>query len=886
MSLVRHALRGLQRLMHPAQADANITADIEHYLAQARTEFIAAGMTPDEATAMARREVGNVTGVHEQVRGAGWEQVVETVVLDVRVALRRLRNAPAFTIAAATTLAIGIGASTAVFSAVAPILLEPLPFPHAAQLVTVMDRSPAGDANPPTLGSFQELRARSRSFATMAATDRWLPSLTQGGDLEQLEGQRVTAGYFQLFGAAPLLGRAFTSADDRPGGPRMVMISAALWQRRFGGDRSIVGRSVDVDGIPSLVVGIMPATFANVLSPNVQVWAPMQETATADFASRAWGHHYQVVARLRPGATIDAATRETRTIGRTPLIAFPRPRWADMADGMVVRTLQDHIAGSVKPALFAIMGAVALLLLIASVNVTNLLLARGARRRPELAMRVALGAGRVRLLRQLLTESVVLALAGGVLGLGVARIGLDALLAASPPGLPRIDAIHLDGTAFVFALALTTLVGLIVGLVPAVRTLHADVTDGLRPGTRRSTAGKDSARGALVVVEVALALMLLVSAGLLLRSVRRLVSVPPGFDASHVMTMQVIAVGHEFRSDTARLQFLQQSLDAVRRVPGVSSAAFTSQLPLSGEVDGYGYEWQSLPSTRNGQDGSALRYEVTPDYFSAMHIALRRGRLLDASDRPGHGEAIIINASLSRRLFGDRDPIGERVRFGPEMGGDRPWDDVVGVVGDVRQYSLAVPAPDAFYVVAGQWDWVDNTVTLVVRARGETVPLVPALKRAIWSVNAAVPIQRIRTMDALVAASAGQRQFVLLAIEVFAVAALLLAAVGLYGVISGGVTERLREIGIRSALGASPGDVIGGVVGRALALTGAGAVVGVAGALAATRLLGTLLFGVSRADPVSYVAGILVLCVVAVLAAWAPARRAARVDPTIALRAE
>ncbi|MGH7584437.1 MAG: FtsX-like permease family protein, partial [Gemmatimonadales bacterium] len=348
---------------------------------------------------------------------------------------------------------------------------------------------------------------------------------------------------------------------------------------------------------------------------------------------------------------------------------------------------------------------------------------------------------------------------------------------------------------------------------------------------------------------------------------------------------QVILPSGEFSSDTARLAFLREALGAVERVPGVVSAGFTSQLPLSGEVDGYGFEWASLPNTAGGEAGSALRYAVTPSYFAAMRIPLRRGRLLDASDRAGTGESIVINESLAKRLFGDRDPVGERVRFGPEMGGDH-WDVVVGVAGDVRQYGLAVPAPDAFYVAQPQWRWVDNAVTVVVRASTNPLALAPSLKRAIWSVNRGVPIQRVEPMREFVAASAGQRRFVLLAIEAFAITALLLAAIGLYGVISGGVNERIREIGIRSALGAEPGDMVRSVVRRALALTAIGGVIGLIGALLATRLLSSLLFGVSRADPLSYAIGLGALAAVAVIAAWGPARRAARVDPTVALRAE
>ncbi len=883
--MARQLAHGLHALLHPRRADSDVSDEVRHYLDQATAAYIAAGLSPGQAARAAILEVGNPTAVREEVRASGWEHVVETTLRDVRYALRRLRRSPAFTATAVTTLALGIGASTAVFSAISPILIEPLPFPNARRLVTVDDRNQQGVPMAATLGTYDELRARARSFDALAAADRWRPSLTGTGEPERLEGQRVTFTYFGVFGAEPAIGRGFTAADDQPGAPDVVILSDGLAHRRFGGAAASVGRTVELDGQAYVIIGVMPRGFANVAAPSAELWEPMRERA-ADFSSRAWGHHYDVVGRLARSATLDGATREIAAIGRSPVPEFSRPAWANLKQGLLLRTLQADITGNVRPALLAIVGAVLLLLAIAALNVTNLLLTRGAQRRAEFALRVALGAAGGRLVRQLLTESAVLSLVGGALGLGVAQLGVRALVAASPPGLPRVDAIHLDGRVFAFALALTVLVGLTIGLVPALGSLRADAGGGLRERSRGATGRRGRARSALVVAEVALALVLLVSAGLLLRSVQRLVSVAPGFEPSHLVTLQVVEAAGAFNSDAARLQFYEQALAAVRGVPGVTDAAFTSQLPLSGERDGYGYEWQALPAAKPGDDGSAQRFAVTPDYFRTMRIPLRSGRMLNASDKPGAPEAVLINESLARRLFGGRDPIGRRVRFGPEVGNDRPWDFVVGVVGDVKSYTLAAPAPDIFYVSNGQWDWVDDAETLVVRATGEAAMLAPALKRAIWSVNANVPIPRIETMNALVAASAGQRRFALMVIETFAIVALLLAAVGLYGVVSGSVTERTREIGIRTALGASPADVVWGVVARALGLMLIGAAIGLPSAYAASRLLATMLFGVSRLDFVAYGGVVAVLAAVALLAAWAPARRAAGVDPMIALRAE
>ncbi len=887
MSPLRPLVRGLRALFRPGEADGDVADEVRDYFERTIAAHRARGLTPEEARRAARLEIGDAGMVREEVRTSGWERVVETTVLDARYALRRLWRSPAFTVTAVATLAVGIGASAAVFSVASPILLEPLPFPSARRLVTVDDRNRDGVPMPATLGTFQEIQARSHSFEALAAADPWRPSLTGTGEPEQLGGERVTAGCFGVFGAVPVVGRGFTAADEQPGAPNVAILSAGLAERRFGGARAVVGRTIDLNGDPYLVIGVMPHGFTNVIAPATSVWSPLRERATAELDTREWGHHYQLVARLAAGTTAEAATRESVAIGEVPLPQFPRPYWANLEHGLAVRPLQDVVSGRVRASLFAMIGAVLLLLATASVNVANLLLARGAQRRAEFAMRLALGAPRRRLVRQLLTESVVLALVGGVLGLGVAQLGVQGLVALAPPGLPRLDAIRLDGRVFTFGLVLAALVGIVVGLAPALGVLRSEVARQLGRLGRRATASRGGARNALVVAEVALALVLLVSAGLLLRSVQRLMSVTPGFDPSHLVSMQVVEAGHTFDSDTARLQFLQQTLEAVRAVPGVERAAFTSQLPLSGDVDGYGYEWQDRPESKAGADGSALRYAVTPSWFRTMGIPLVRGRLLDATDRPGAPEAVVINESFARRLFGTADPIGKRARFGPEMGGDRPWDIVVGVVGDVKQYSLAVRAPDAFYVVDGQWDWVDNVESLVVRSSGgDPAALVPALKRAIWSVSADVPIVRVETMDGFIAASAGQRRFALSAMEAFALAALLLAAVGLYGVVSGSVSERTREIGIRSALGASPGDVVGGVVGHALSLISIGAVIGLAGAYAASQLLASMLFGVSRLDLTTYVGVLALMTLVAGVAAWAPARRAAGVDPTVSLRAE
>lgn len=886
MRFSRALRRGLRSLTHRADADQDVADEISHYMDLSAEEYARRGLAPDAAARAARVEIGNATVVREQVRSAGWEHMASTIAGDVRYALRRLRTNPGFTVVAVVTLAVGIGSSTAIFSAIDPIFVEPLPYTGADHLVTLAEGNGDGTSRAPTFGTYTELRARSRSFASIAASDRWQPSITGTDTPERLEGARVSSTYFRTLGVTPAVGRDFADAEDQVGGPHVVILSDRIVRRRFGGNAAIIGQRVMLDDNPYLVIGVMPAQFVDALSPTSDIWAPLQAPMQTSFNSREWGHHYQIVARLAAGASIEHARQEMLAVGRTPSAAFPRPLWANMQYGMLVRSLKDEVTGAVRPAMFAIAGAVLVLLIIACVNVTNLLIARGARRRGEFAMRVALGAGRSRLLSQLLTESMVLALVGGALGLFVARLGVRALVALAPAGLPRIEAIGMNARVFAFAAGTTLIVGLIVGLVPALGAARQGLNERVRESAGRASSRRAFVRGALVVAEVALALVLLTSAGLLLRSLERLFGVSPGFQPHGLVTMQVIEASARYRSDTAGMQLYESALETVRHLPGVSAAAFTSQLPLSGELDGYGYEVQSRPTIKPGEDGSALRYAVTPGYFETMGIPLRRGRTFDRTDRAGEPEVIVVSESFARHLFGDRDPIGQRVRFGPEAGSNRPWDMIVGVVADVKQQSLAAGETEAFYVPMSQWSWVDNVQSLVVRTSGDAASLVPSIKRAIWSIDAGLPIQRVATMDGLIAASASQRRFALVIIESFALSALVLATVGLYGVVSGSVTERWRELGIRTALGATSRDILSDVVGRGAGLAGVGIAIGLLGSIEASRWLESMLFGVSRIDAITYVGVSLLLAAVAVMASWVPARRAAAVDPSIALRTE
>jgi putative ABC transport system permease protein len=684
----------------------------------------------------------------------------------------------------------------------------------------------------------------------------------------------VTASFFNVLGVAPGLGRDFQTADDQLNGPNVVIISDGLWRRRFGADPTMIGRQVTLDDKVYTIIGVMPRGFDNVLAPAAEVWTPLQYDMSL---GSAWGHHLRTIGRLQPGISLEQATREIDALAHA-VLQERRPASYGANIRFVIASLQDEVTRGIKPALVAIVGAVALLLMIAGVNVTNLLLARGAQRRSEFAVRAALGAGRTQLIRQVLTESLLLAFVGGALGLVLAAFGVDALRALSPPGLPRAGAISVDGTVFLFTFGCSALVGVLVGLIPALHISRDNLQVDLQQSSSRIFGGHQWTRRVLVVAEVALALILLVSAGLLWRGLNHLFAINPGFDANRLLTMQVQTSDRRFNKETND-QFFARALESVRQVPGVTTAAFTSQLPLSGDDDEYGISEGNDPKATY----NVFRYGVSPGYFETIGLPLRRGRLLDAHDTAGAPLSLVISESLAQRMFPNQDPIGRRVHVGPT---DLPWFTIIGVVGDVKQASLALSETDAVYSTQTQWYFPDNTMSLVVRVHGDAAALAPAIGRAIWAVDKDQPIMRVATMEKLLAGTATERRFALILFEAFGLVALLLAVIGIYGVLSGSVTERTRELGIRLALGAQTSAVLKLVLGQGLKLSAAGIALGLLGALAVTRLLQSLLFGISSTDPLTFAMSALLLLFVALIACWLPASRATKIDPMVALRHE
>lgn len=882
--LWRQLTRGVRALFDRQAADRDVADEVADYLERAMAAHRARGLSAEDARRAARLELGNVTSVREQVHEAGWENVVQTALADVRHAARRLRAAPGFTAVTVVTLALAIGATTAIFSAVNPILFEPLPYPGAGRILAIQDYGVSGAPLDVTFGTYRELALRSRSLEALSVMKPWQPTLVGPSEPERLEGQRVSAGYFRALGVAPARGRDFDPADDHPGGAAVVIISDGLWRRRFGADSEVVGRAISLDGTPCIVIGVTPRGFEDVLAPSAEIWSLLQyDAALPSFGGREWGHHLKLIARLAHGVTVEQARREFATIARTPLAGLVRPPWAALQSGLQVVSLQDGVTHGVRAALLSVLGAVLVLLLIACGNVTNLLLARGAERRGEFAIRSALGAGRPRLVRQLLTESLLLTLLGGACGIVVAAFGVRALVALSPTDLPRLADIRIDASAFVFACTTTTVIGLAVGLVPALQASRSDLHADLQQASRRTARGHQVTRRTLVVAEVSLALVLLVGAGLLVHSLNRVLALPSGFDPSQVLTLEVQVAGPRFDPDSVTHRYYARVLDAVRQVPGVTTAALTSQLPLSGETpEAYGVALEANGGDPQRSSDPALRYAVTGDYFAALRIPLVRGRLLDARDVAAAPRAVLVSESYARRAFAGRDPLGNRLRYGP----DTSWETIVGVVGDVRQSSLSAGDEDAVYVPPLQWSWADHSRWLVARVQGRAAALVPAVKRAIWSVDKNQPIVRVGTMNAWVATSTAVRRFTMVVFEVFALVALVLAATGIYGILAGGVAERRREIGVRAALGASRREILSLVVRQGLGLTGIGMALGLAAAALASRALATLLFGVSPLDPLTYLGVTALLAGVALVACSVPAWRAAQIDPAQTLRLE
>jgi predicted permease len=871
--------RFLGRERHERDLDEEIAA----HLAMAEADRMARGEPPEEAGANARREFGNEALVRETTRAQWGSESLERFLQDARYGLRLLRRSPGFSAVAILTLALGIGASTAILSVVDAILLRPLGYADPDRLVVLLhhEDGPVAPAN------YLDWKARTRSFESMGAAEYWTPNLTSGQSPEKIWALRMTPEILPMLGVRPLIGRFFLPEEAVAGRDHVVVIGERIWRRRLGADPGIVGRTIRLDGEPYTVLGVMPASFqfAPFWATEARIWAPLDLRPRA---SKRESQSLRVFARLRPGVSIAAARQEVAAVTAALEREFPGTN----RDVRVI-DLRDKAVGDVRPALLVLLGAVGLVLLIACANIANMLLARASARQKEVALRAALGASRGRTIRQLLTESVVLAAAGGAAGAALGAWALRLLLALAPPSIPRLQDVRLDLRVLISTFAVSLATGVAFGLAPALQASIARPQDALKEG---GSAGASREGGrlrlAFVAGEMAIALVLLVGAGLMLRSFLALRAVDPGFDPRGVVTMEVSVAGTRQAAPGKRAAVYREIVERAAATPGVAAAGAINHIPIAGDIWGYPYAVEGRPKPGPGGSPVATYRAVLPGYFAAMRIPILRGRDVAWTDDRGKPAVVVVNEFLAKRMWPGEDPIGKRITL-DDVGPDASWLTVVGVVRNVVRGDWAAPPGDEIYLSVLQNETLLESaqpmaayITLVARTGGDPASLAPSLVAAVRSVDPTLPVSEIRTMPQIVALANGRARFQALLLAAFAGAAALLAAVGIYGVMSYAVSKKTREIGVRMALGADPGSVLRLVVGRGMAVALAGAGAGLVAALLLTRLMTGLLYGVGPMDPATYAGVAGLLLAIAFLACYLPARRAARIDPMKALRAE
>jgi putative ABC transport system permease protein len=807
---------------------------------------------------------------------------------DLRFAFRSLRKQPGFAAIAVLTIALGVGANSAIFSVVDAVMLRPLPFSDADRVVVVNEHTPQFPTLSLSAENFRDVCAQARSFQACGAFRNTTFNLSGRGEPQRISAKMLSANLLPLLGTTPAHGRPFSAGEDKPGGAAVAILSDGIWRARFGSDPRILGTRVLLDGQPYTVIGVLPATFR--LFQPADVFVPIGPFLATQPSDRSWHPGILPVARLAPGVSLQQARTEIAGIAERLERAYPD---TNTNVSMFVTRAQDLLVQSVRTALLMLLAAVAGVLLIACINVAGLLLARGLTRRRDVAVRVALGAGHGRVIRHLLSESLLISIAGGAVGLMLAAFSVPLLVQLVGPTLPRADMVVVDLRVVAFTLATAILTGIVFGTVPAVQSTRIDVREALNEGGRTgpsTSVWQRQARGALVICEIAVTLVLTIAAALLIRSFARLQHVTPGFAVEHALAAELPFSSARYDNDEHRTSTVQQVIDRVCALPGVRSAAVTTFLPMSGAGATIHFNIKGRPPAAPDRYALAGYRAVSAKYFETLGIRLVRGRLIDERDRQGSPPVIVINETMARTYFGRENPLGQRIQLGalPDPDPQLPYMEVVGVVGDVRQTPDA-EAKSEMYVPYAQYPdqflkRMYSNVNLVVRAEGRAPQLAAAVRAVVRGIDSDQPVANIRWLDDVIAASVTQPRFRTLLLALFAGLALALAGVGVYGLLAHGVAQRLNEFGIRLALGASPSGVLRLVLREGLTLAAVGLAVGALGAAIAVRALSTVIYDVSPWDPLAWIAAIVTLLAVALLASWLPARRALRVDPVVALR--
>ena len=855
--------------------DRRLKEEIESHLRMAVRERMERGESAAEAEANARREFGN-QGLVEEVTRDMWSWTwLEQLWSDVRYGLRGMRRSPGFTAVAVVALALGIGANSAIFSAVNAILLRPLGYRDPERLVVILNHG----TGPVAPANFVDWKAQSRSFDNMGAAEFFGPDLTGSDPPEKLAGLRVSADILPLLGIRPAMGRFFTPEEDQPGREFEVILSYGLWQRQFGGDKNVLGRRIQLDSKTYTVAGVMPAgfQFAPFWATRTQLWAPL---ALGPRASKRGGNSLRVFARLKPDVSLEQAREEFSAITARLERQYP----GSNRDARIV-PLKEKVVGKIRPALLTLPSAVGFVLLIACANVAHMLLARSSARAHEVSVRAALGAGRGRLLRQFLAESLTMALLGGAVGLLLAWWGVRAMVRFGPAGIPRLETLSVDWRVACVTLAVSLLTGILFGLAPALQASAEALKEGGRSGSGRA---RQRVRGLLVISEFALSLMLLIGAGLMVRSFLALEAIDPGFRPDHILTM-ILSVGGTQNAAPGRAQaFYQSALERVRSIPGVVSAGMTNHLPVAGDLWGLPFWVEGRPLPHPGEEPDGAFRLALPGYLETMKIPVVRGRTIEAGDTATAPGVVVINEYMAQRYWPGENAIGKRLTLDDPSSHPKPaWLTVVGIAKNAVRYDWAAPPAEEFFLPYLQHsDAMGHYITLVVRAKGDPAALAPVIENGVWQIDRNVTISEVQTMNAVVERANAEARFNMALLAVFATVATVLSAVGIFGVMSYAVTRRRREIGIRLALGARQTAILQLITREGMVLALCGTAAGIAGALALTRLMAKLLYGVPPVDPPTFIAVPLLLAGVALAACLIPAFRAARISPVTSLRQE